>query len=140
MPGERKEGYSMAGRSEDLSDGIVSGHNCRLGGETHIKIGIIRCEEYSAKCAGKNCFPAVAERRATFAGYADELQLVGFDTCGGCGRNSASKIVARANKLRDSGAEAIHFGNCLVNACPWADLYGTEVAEATGLPVVRGTH
>lgn len=105
-----------------------------------MKIGIIRCEEYSVKCAGRNCFPAVAERRATFEGYADALQLVGFDTCGGCGRNSASKIVERANKLRDSGAEAIHLGNCLVNACPWADLYGTEVAKATGLSVVRGTH
>ena len=104
------------------------------------KIGIIRCNAHSENCAGFKCFPAMREKTGMFAQYDDAIELVGFDTCGGCGRNEATKVVAHAMRLREKGAEVIHLGNCMVGACPWTDLYHEAVAKETGLPVVRKTH
>ena len=104
------------------------------------KIGIIRCDAYTDKCAGYKCFPAVRERAAAFAAYPGPVELVGFDTCGGCDRNQADKIVARAQRLKEKGAEVIHLGNCLKSVCPWRDLFATSIGQKVSLPVVRGTH
>ena len=104
------------------------------------KLGIIRCDAYTDKCAGYKCFPAVRERAAAFAAYPGPVELVGFDTCGGCDRNQTDKIVARAQRLKEKGAEVIHLGNCLKSVCPWTDLFATSIAQQVGLPVVRGTH
>jgi predicted metal-binding protein len=86
------------------------------------KIGIVRCEEYSHVCAGYNCFPAMRNKTGQMAQYED-VELVGFDTCGGCARNSAGRIVERSERLKAKGAETIHLAHCLVTACPWTDLF-----------------
>ena len=104
-----------------------------------MKIGIIRCDEHSNQCAGYNCFPAVQNRTGKFKDY-ETVELVGFDTCGGCGRNKADKIVARALRLKEKGAEVIHLGNCLVSACPFKDIYETALQEKVELPLVERTH
>lgn len=104
------------------------------------KIGIIRCEAHSEKCAGWNCFPAIRGKTGKFAAYADDVLLIGFDTCGGCARNDSAKIVGRATRLRERGAEVIHLANCLANACPWVSQNSEAIAQATGLPVVLRTH
>jgi predicted metal-binding protein len=105
-----------------------------------VKIGIIRCDDYADSCAGFKCFPALREGTGAFAAYGEGREIVGFDTCGGCDRNKAEKIVARARRLKEKGAEAIHLGNCLTAACPWTDLFVDSIAEQVALPVVRGTH
>jgi len=104
-----------------------------------MKIGIIRCQEQSNNCAGYRCFPAIQNRTGQFAKY-DTIEVVGFDTCGGCGRNKADKILARALRLQEKGAEVIHLGNCLVNACPFKDIYETALKEKVGVPIVEETH
>ncbi len=104
-----------------------------------MKIGIIRCEEHSNDCAGYSCFPAIRNRTGQFEGY-DSVELVGFDNCGGCGRNKADKIVARALRLKEKGAEAIHLGNCLIGACPFQDIYKDALKEQVGLPIIERTH
>ena len=53
-----------------------------------MKIGIIRCDEHSVSCAGYSCFPAVRDRTGAFEEY-NAVELIGFDTCGGCGRGKA---------------------------------------------------
>ena len=103
------------------------------------KIGIIRCQEYSSNCAGYHCFPAMQKMNGQFEQY-DSIELVGFDTCGGCGRNKADKILERALRLKEKGAEAIHLGNCLVGACPAKDLYIDALKEEIGLPIIEKTH
>ena len=104
------------------------------------KVGIIRCDAYADRCAGYKCFSAMLEKVGTFAEYADDIILIGFDTCGGCARNESGKIVDRATRLRDRGAEVIHLGNCLVNACPWAQMFRDAIVKETGVPVVLKTH
>ena len=103
------------------------------------RIGIIRCQEHSNSCAGFNCFPALRDKTGQFERY-DTVEVVGFDTCGGCGRGKADKILARALKLKEKGAEVIHLGNCLVGACPSKQLYAEVLTQETGLPIVEKTH
>ncbi len=103
-----------------------------------MKIGIIRCDEHSNDCAGFSCFPAVLNKTGKFEEY-DEIELVGFDTCGGCGRGKADKVLARAIRLQEKGAEAIHMANCF-RPCPSKELYETTLEKEMGIPVIIGTH
>ncbi len=103
------------------------------------KIGIIRCQDQSERCPGFFCFPALREKSGNFAVY-DSVEIVGFDTCGGCYRGKSDKVVARAQRLKERGAEIIHLGTCMVGSCPWKDLYLKDVAEKVSIPVVGGTH
>ena len=104
-----------------------------------MKVGIIRCDEYSERCAGYACFPAMRERTGAFETY-DSVELIGFDTCGGCGMGKPDKIVAKAARLKDRGAEVIHLGNCLAGICPFKDLYGNSIEKEIEIPVRFGTH
>ena len=104
-----------------------------------MKIGIIRCDEQSSRCAGYSCFPAMQNKTGKFSDY-DNIELVGFETCGGCGRGKADKIMERANRLKDKGAQAIHLSNCLLGPCPSKELYQKTLVEKMGIPIVMGTH
>lgn len=104
-----------------------------------MKIGIIRCQEQSQNCAGWSCFPAIRDKTGGFEGY-DTIDLVGYDTCGGCGRGKPDKIVARAKRLKEHGAEAIHLGSCLVFACPTKDQFVKALKEQVGVPIIEKTH
>jgi predicted metal-binding protein len=104
-----------------------------------MKVGIIRCQEISAGCAGWNCFPAIANKTGEFSQY-DSIEIVGFDTCGGCGQGKADKIVKQAKRLQEKGAEVIHLGSCLVGACPSKDIYVKELRKKMKIPIVEKTH
>jgi predicted metal-binding protein len=103
-----------------------------------VKIGIIRCDENSERCQGWNCFPAIAKKTGKFETY-DVIELVGFDTCGGCGHGKADKILAKARTLKKHGAEIIHLGNCIYHDCPSREVY-IKALKRVGLPIVLGTH
>jgi len=104
------------------------------------KIGIIRCDERADTCAGFNCFSAVRDRTGAFSTYSDHIEIIGLDTCGGCDRNKADKITARAGRLKEKGAEVIHFGKCLISVCPWTNLFADTIEQQIKITVVRGTH
>jgi predicted metal-binding protein len=71
----------------------------------------------------------------------DTIELVGFDTCGGCpGRNRTGKIVERGQKLKDHGAEVIHLGTCVVQFCPNKDMLKEALEKEVGLPIKEKTH
>jgi len=103
------------------------------------KIGIIRCDENSEKCAGWNCFPAIANKTGEFKQY-DTIEIVGFDTCGGCGHGKPDKIVKQARTLKKHGAEVIHLGNCLAADCPSKDVYIKALKKRIKIPIVERTH
>ena len=104
-----------------------------------MKIGIIRCAENSERCAGWNCFPAIANKTGEFTRY-ETIELVGFDTCGGCGHGKADKILKQAKRLVEHGAEAIHLGNCLASDCPSKDIYIQTLKKKIKVPIVERTH
>jgi len=82
--------------------------------------------------------PAVRERTGEFEQY-DIVELVGFDTCGGCARGKPKKILERGLRLKEKGAEVIHLSNCLM-VCPFKDKFKAALEEEVGLPVVEFTH
>jgi predicted metal-binding protein len=103
------------------------------------KVGIIRCDAHSENCAAFGCFRAMRENTGKFENYG-EIQIIGVDTCGGCARGKADKILARAKRMVDRGAEVIHLGNCLTGACPSVDVYIQAIRNDSGAEVVLGTH
>jgi predicted metal-binding protein len=103
------------------------------------KIGIIRCDSHSENCAGFNCFPALRDKTGQFENY-DKVELVGFDTCGGCDRGKSEKIVSKAIRLKEKGAEVIHLGNCLIGSCPVGEQYIQAIKENLKIDVIRRTH
>jgi len=103
------------------------------------KVGIIRCDAYSDDCPGPGCFRAMRENTGQFEDYG-EVEIIGFDTCGGCGRGKPDKILARAKRLVDGGAEVIHLSNCLTGGCPSNETYVQAVQSAVDAEVVLGTH
>ncbi len=81
-----------------------------------VKIGIITCENRSLLCAGQNCLGSVSRHSGTFARYTDEIELVGFTTCGGCPGNLAPKKAE--SMIKYSGAEKIHLSCCVYRTMP----------------------
>ena len=104
-----------------------------------MKIGIIRCDENSERCAGWNCFPAIANKTGEFSRY-DTIELIGFDTCGGCGHGRTDRIVKQAKQLKQRGAEVIHLGNCMASDCPSKDVYIKALRKRVRIPIVERTH
>ena len=105
---------------------------------TVTKIGIIRCDSHSTDCAGFHCFPAMQNKTGQFQRYED-IELMGFDTCGGCDRGKSDRVLSKAERLKDKGAEVIHIGNCM-GRCPVNELYVNDIAGKAQIEVVRGTH
>ncbi|MDQ1279573.1 MAG: hypothetical protein QG670_835 [Thermoproteota archaeon] len=103
------------------------------------KIGIIRCNARSENCAGFHCLPAVCKKIGPFQEY-EAIELVGFDTCGGCGQGKSEKIVAKAQRLKDKGVEVIHIGNCIINSRPFVESYIKDIKEKANTDIVRGAH
>lgn len=83
------------------------------------KIAIIRCDEKAKTCPGTTCFKVIREKQAAFEKYGDEIELVGFDTCGGCGLGKPDKVLQKAEALKERGAEVIHISSCVKSKCPY---------------------
>jgi predicted metal-binding protein len=110
------------------------------------KIGIIRCQESAMnpdiknRCAGWGCLSAASKGIAYFDEY-DEIELVGFDTCGGCpGKGNTKKIVAIGQNLKDHGVEIIHLSSCISGFCPNRNLFIKALANEVGIEVKERTH
>jgi len=103
------------------------------------KVGIIRCDAYGDDCPASSCFRAMRENTGKFDNYG-EIHIIGLDNCGGCGRGKPEKIIARAKRLVDRGAEVIHLSNCLTGSCPSGETYIEAVQNAIDAEVVLGTH
>lgn len=104
------------------------------------KLGIIICDRYHT-CAGGKCLRALRERQGAFARYAgEEVELVGYTTCGGCPGGNVEYAPA---EMKRNGAEVVHLATGLVVGyppCPRLDFFTRFVPEKYGLEVVVGTH
>ncbi|MFA7565540.1 MAG: CGGC domain-containing protein [Alkalispirochaeta sp.] len=104
------------------------------------KIGIIICDRYHT-CAGGKCLRALRNREGAFSRYSDdEVDLVGYTTCGGC---PGGNIEYAPAEMKKNGAEVIHLATGLVVGyppCPRLEAFRTFIPEKYGLDVVIGTH
>jgi predicted metal-binding protein len=104
------------------------------------RIGIIICDRYGS-CAGGKCLRALRNREGAFAAYADEeIELVGYTTCGGCPGGNVEYAPA---EMKKNGAEIIHMATGMVVGyppCPHLDAFCGFIPAKFGLEVVVGTH
>lgn len=81
-----------------------------------MKVGIIRCMQTEEVCPGTGDFRAVREKTGGFAGIQEDIEIVGFTSCGGC---PAKKVVWRARELMRRGADTIVFASCIQKGAPY---------------------
>jgi predicted metal-binding protein len=104
------------------------------------KIGIIICNRYHT-CAGGKCLRALRNREGAFARYQnEEVELVGYTTCGGCPGGNVEYAPA---EMKRNGAEVIHLATGLVVGyppCPHLEAFCAFIPAKCQLEVVIGTH
>lgn len=106
-----------------------------------IKIGIIICDRYR-NCAGGKCFRSMKNREGAFKIYPkeDELEIIGYTTCGGC---PGGNIEYAPEEMKKNGADVIHLATGLIVGyppCPHLDHFERFIHKKYDLPVVIGTH
>jgi predicted metal-binding protein len=102
-----------------------------------VKIGIIICDRYHT-CAGGKCFRSLREREGAFGIYSkdDEVEVVGFTTCGGC---PGGNIEYAPEEMKKNGAEVIHLATGMLVGyppCHRIDYFRKFIPERFGLKVV----
>lgn len=106
-----------------------------------MKIGIIICDRYKS-CAGGKCFRSARNREGAFSVYPkdEELEIVGFTSCGGC---PGGNVEYAPEEMKKNGAEVIHLATGLLVGyppCPRIEEFKAFIEEKYSIPVVVGTH
>ena len=109
--------------------------------KSKIKVGIIICDRYR-NCAGGKCFRAMRNKEGAFNIYKDnnDLELVGYTTCGGC---PGGNIEYTPEEMIKNGAEVIHFATGFVVGyppCPYINHFKNFIKTKYGVKVIIGTH
>ena len=104
------------------------------------KIGIIICDRWH-NCAGGKCLRALHKREGAFSLYKDqEVELVGYTTCGGCPGGNVEYCPA---EMKKNGAEVVHLATGLIVGyppCPYIKQFCDFITERYDMKVVIGTH
>jgi predicted metal-binding protein len=104
------------------------------------KVGIVICNRYHT-CAGGKCLRALRNREGAFSRYqGEEIELVGYTTCGGCPGGNVEYAPA---EMKKNGAEIIHLATGMVVGyppCPRLRAFSDFIPVKHGLEVVVGTH
>jgi predicted metal-binding protein len=61
-----------------------------------MKVGIIRCMQTEDYCPGSTDFKIIREKAGAFEGIDEDIEIVGFISCGGC---PGKKAVLRSREL-----------------------------------------
>lgn len=104
------------------------------------KIGIIICNRYQT-CAGGKCLRSLHSREGAFARYqGEEVELVGYTTCGGCPGGNVEYAPA---EMKKNGAEVVHLATGVIVGyppCPHLQAFREFIPAKYRLEVVVGTH
>ncbi len=105
-----------------------------------VKVGIIICDRFHT-CAGGKCLRSLRNREGGFFRYKnEEVELVGFTTCGGC---PGGNIEYAPEEMKNSGAEVIHFATGMIVGyppCPYLKYFHDFIMHKYGLKFIYGTH
>ena len=97
-----------------------------------MKVGIIRCLHTEDMCPGTGNFKTIQNKTGVFTNIEEDIEIIGFNTCGGC---PGKKAVSRAKEMIKRGADTIVFASCISKgtpigyACPFAETMKTAVKE-----------
>ena len=80
-----------------------------------MKIGLIRCLQTEDMCPAGTCLMVMREKKMAFADVAENIEITGVTTCGGC---PGKKAVIRAVMMVKQGAEAIALASCITKGTP----------------------
>lgn len=92
----------------------------------------MQTEDY---CPGTTDFRFVRERKGAFLGVEEEIEILGFVSCGGC---PGKKAVLRAREFVKRGADTIAFASCIQKGtpigfpCPFANKMKESVKRDLG--------
>jgi len=86
-------------------------------------------------CPGTTDFKVMKEKKLAFEGVKEEIEIVGFVSCGGC---PGKKAVARALEMVKRGANTIVMASCITKgnpigfACPHAEKIKSAIKDKIG--------
>lgn len=80
-----------------------------------MKVGFIRCLQTEDMCPGTTDFRIIREKKCAFEGVQEEIEIIGFVTCGGC---PGKKAVTRAAEMVRRGADTIVLASCITRGNP----------------------
>jgi predicted metal-binding protein len=80
-----------------------------------VKVGLIRCMQTEDMCPATACFRVMKEKKLAFEGITEDIEIIGFNTCGGC---PGKKAVTRAAEMAKRGADTIVFASCIFKGTP----------------------
>lgn len=104
-----------------------------------MKVGLIRCMQTEDMCPATTDLKVMQEKRCAFEGVAEEINVIGVNTCGGC---PGKKAVTRAAEMVKRGADTIVLASCITRgnpigfACPHKDQMISAVKKRIGDEVV----
>lgn len=103
-----------------------------------MKVGLIRCMQTEDICPGTTDFRVIRDKKCAFEGVEEEIEIVGFVTCGGC---PGKKAVPRAVEMVRRGADTIVLCSCITRgnpigfACPNTKEIKTALNKKLGVEI-----
>ena len=100
-----------------------------------MKVGLIRCLQTEDMCPGTADFKYIREKKGPFEGVEGEIEIIGFNACGGC---PGKKAVTRAAEMVKRGADTIVLCSCITRGypigfpCPQAQAIKEALAKQFG--------
>lgn len=106
---------------------------------------LLRCQQTEEICPGTSDLKVVKEHKGGFGDISEEIELVGFVSCGGC---PGKHVIWRAKEMVNRGADAIAFSTCMSRGnpisfpCPHYEQIKKSVAEMVGdgVKMIEYTH
>lgn len=110
-----------------------------------MKVGIFRCMQTEDLCPGSTCFMVVKNKKCVFEEVEDEIEMIGFSTCGGC---PGKKVISRAKEMVRRGADTIVLASCMTRgtpiqfSCPYVDriIKALESNLSKEIVLIKDTH
>lgn len=114
-------------------------------GEAIMNVGLIRCQQTEDACPATTDFKFMREKLGAFKDIAEEIEVIGVVSCGGC---PGKRAVFRAKEMVRRGADTIVFASCITRgnpieySCPHAKAMVDAVKKAVGegIQIIDYTH
>jgi len=110
-----------------------------------MKVGVIRCMQTEDMCPGTTCFKVMETKKLAFEGVDEKIEIIGFNSCGGC---PGKKAVTRAAEMVKRGADTIVLASCITKGspigfpCPHAEQMKAAIKQKVGesIRIIDYTH